>query len=360
MDSLSQAVLGGMVGVLVTRGKHPRKAILYGAVLATVPDLDVLQPFDNDLEATTKHRTWSHSWLVHLLVSPLIGTILHQFNRHWTCVTWITLVFLVFTSHAALDALTIYGTGLFWPVATKPVMGGSVFIIDPLFTLPLLIATVFVLHRPTHPRLLRSVALGVVLSSLYLGWGLVAQYHVEKLAVQSMAEKGENWLEMVATPTPFNSVLWRVLVLQDDHFFEGFYSFTDSSKNIKLHRYPRNLHLIDRLSDRSHIDSFANFNHGYFSLSGLGDQIIANDLRMGAEPYYFFRFVLAEESDTAENSGRPTAHSPGALIPRFANIPIDEWRFFSWMGKRLVSSNLDPIGQFTHLDAVAAPKADGI
>ena len=348
------------MGVLVSRGKQPRKAIVYGAILATLPDLDVLQPFDNDLEATTKHRTWSHSWLAHLLVSPLLGIILYYFNRYWTCFTWIVLVFLVLTSHAALDALTIYGTGLFWPIETKPVIGGSVFIIDPLFTLPLLVATVLVLRRPAHPRLLRSAALGIGLSSLYLGWGVVAQNHVEKLAVQSMAAQGENWLKMVATPTPFNSVLWRVLVLQDDHFYEGFYSFTDSAKNIELHRYPRNLHLIDQLSDRSHINSFANFNHGYFSLSSLHNQIIANDLRMGAEPYYVFRFVLAEEPDNADNPKKRAAHSPDALVPRFANIPIDEWRFFSWMGKRMVSANLDPIGQFTPLDAVAAPKADGI
>ncbi|MGI9316201.1 MAG: metal-dependent hydrolase [bacterium] len=360
MDSLSQAVLGGMVGVLVTRGNQPRKAIITGALLATLPDLDVLQPFSNDLDATIGHRTWSHSWLVHFGISPVIAAALYRFDRSWNWFTWFTLVLLVLTTHAALDALTIYGTGLFWPLQSQPIMGGSIFIIDPLYTLPLLIAAVMLLRRPLHPRPRMVAGVSVVLSSFYLGWGVMAQGYVERLAVESLQSQGESWSKMVATPTPFNTLLWRVLVLQEDHFFEGFYAFTDSSRDIELHRYPRNLNLIGHLEDQTNIKRFDHFNHGYYSMNRMNDQIIANDLRMGAEPYYFFRFVFADNTGTIGNTNDLGVRPPDMLVPRFANIPINGWHLFSWIGKRLVTNELHPMGQYSGLDAVAAPKAGGI
>lgn len=360
MDSLSQAVLGGMVGVLVTRGRQPRKAIICGALLATLPDLDILQPFDNDLEATINHRTWSHSWIIHLCVSPFLAVILHRLDRSWSWFTWFGLVLVVLTSHAALDAFTIYGTSLFWPLQSIPTMGGSIFIIDPLYTLPLLVTTIMVWRRPKGHKLNRIAGVGIVLSSLYICWGLLAQNHVEKLAAESMENQGVSWQKMIATPSPFNSVLWRILVLQEDSFLEGFYAFTDSSNEIQLHSYPRNLVLRNELDNQTDIDSFARFNHGYYSLARINDEIVASDLRMGAEPYYFFRFVFADSSAIDGELTGSEVRSPGMLVPRFANIPIDEWHFFSWLGKRLVSSRLDPLSRYSSMDAVAAPEAGGI
>jgi inner membrane protein len=349
-----------MVGVLATRGRQPRKAIIYGAVLATLPDLDILQPFDNDLDATVGHRTWSHSWIVHLCVSPIFAYVLHRFDRSLTRLTWFALVASVFISHAALDALTIYGTGLFWPLARVPVMGGSIFIIDPLYTLPLLVTAIMLWRRPDRRRPLRLASIGIGLSSLYLGWGLFAQHHVEGLAAQSLGVQGKTWTKMVATPTPFNSVLWRVVALQENHFLEGFYAFTDSTENITMHRYPRNLDLKKQLGDQSYIEKFAAFNHGYYAIRRAGGQIVASDLRMGAEPYYFFQFVLADKIKSNQTEAGPEVQSPGVLIPRFANIPIDEWHLFSWIGNRLVSSDLDPMSQIPAADAMATPKSGGI
>jgi len=38
MDSITQAVLGGTIAVVVTRGEKPRKAVMWGAIIATLPD----------------------------------------------------------------------------------------------------------------------------------------------------------------------------------------------------------------------------------------------------------------------------------------------------------------------------------
>ena len=68
MDSLSQVVLGGAVGYAVLGSQVGRKAVIWGAILGTVPDLDVFLPYGGSVEAFTYHRSFSHSFLVHILV----------------------------------------------------------------------------------------------------------------------------------------------------------------------------------------------------------------------------------------------------------------------------------------------------
>jgi inner membrane protein len=118
MDSLTQAVLGGAVGYAVLGNKVGRKAAIYGAILGTLPDLDVFLPYAGEVEAFTYHRGFSHSLLVHLLISPLIVwliTICHrgatQYKKHWF---W--MIFLCLSTHDILDSFTVYGTQLLWPI----------------------------------------------------------------------------------------------------------------------------------------------------------------------------------------------------------------------------------------------------
>ena len=42
MDSLSQIVLGGAIAAAIVPARHRRAALLAGAALATLPDLDSL------------------------------------------------------------------------------------------------------------------------------------------------------------------------------------------------------------------------------------------------------------------------------------------------------------------------------
>jgi len=48
------------------------------------------------------------------------------------------LVFLVLMTHILSDCLTVYGTQIFWPLPTPPVMWSAIFIIDPMYSLPLI------------------------------------------------------------------------------------------------------------------------------------------------------------------------------------------------------------------------------
>lgn len=62
MDSLTQIVLGAAVGEAVLGKKVGNKAMLYGAIAGTIPDLDVLaRNFVDTVTATEWHRGFSHS-----------------------------------------------------------------------------------------------------------------------------------------------------------------------------------------------------------------------------------------------------------------------------------------------------------
>lgn len=81
MDSVTQLVLGGTVTYAAIGNKVGRKAALYGAVLGTLPDLDVLIDFGGAVENFTYHRSFSHSLLVQLALTPLLAwglTALHS------------------------------------------------------------------------------------------------------------------------------------------------------------------------------------------------------------------------------------------------------------------------------------------
>ena len=76
MDSLTQIVLGASVGEAVLGKRIGNKAILWGAVAGTLPDLDViLRYFTDEISATQMHRGFSHSFIFAVLIAPLLGWI---------------------------------------------------------------------------------------------------------------------------------------------------------------------------------------------------------------------------------------------------------------------------------------------
>lgn len=135
MDSVSQFALGACVGVAVLGRKvGPARAAITGGILGTLPDLDVYLAPEDPINSFVQHRGWTHSLFVHAALTPLLGeAVRYLFKplRGARAVAW-AAVFLCLTTHALLDAVTIYGTRLFWPFWTEPVAAGSIFIIDPL------------------------------------------------------------------------------------------------------------------------------------------------------------------------------------------------------------------------------------
>ncbi len=157
MDSITQAVLGATLQAALLGRWQGRKALLYGAALATLPDLDVVIDYGDAVAGMTYHRSFSHSLLV-LTGLALALTLLLRWRPHpgYSAGRLFVTLWLVLATHPLLDAFTSYGTQLFWPFTPTPTARSTVFIIDPLYTAPLLVAVIGgLLHglRDKSPRL---------------------------------------------------------------------------------------------------------------------------------------------------------------------------------------------------------------
>lgn len=293
MDTLTQALLGGAVGYAVAGRTAPRKAMLVGAAIAVLPDLDVFIQQSHDLDAMTLHRSWSHSWLIQPLLAPLLALMISRFDKQLNFKTWWLVSWLALVTHSALDALTVYGTQLFWPFMPSPASGGSVFIIDPVYSLPLLVGFLWILIKPAQPSS-RGLMLGaLIFSSSYLGWGLIAQQWIKAQLITELELQQIQTDHLQVSAAPLNTLLWRFVVVNEHSYYEGYRSIFDQQAAWDLRQYPRGGELQNETTQIESVAQLNWFTNGLFKLTENDGQLIASDLRMGAEPNYFFNFQLA-------------------------------------------------------------------
>lgn len=307
MDSLTQLALGAAVGEATAGRQVGRRALLWGAVLGTLPDLDVFIPLGDAVRDFTYHRSWSHSLLVLLALTPLMVWLILKFHPGTAAHRrrWFALVYLVFATHVLLDSFTVYGTQIFWPLITTPMTWSTIFIIDPLYTVPLLLGIIAALIAGRNKTWGHTAnILGLVLSSGYLLWTLGAKLHVEQVVDKALQQQDIAGTQVLTTPAPFNSLLWRILVVDDQHYYEGFYSVLDDDPAIRFEQYPRALELIEPLGDYWPVQRLQWFTKGFFAAALNGSDVVITDLRMGTEPEYVFRFTVGKMSNP---HAQPTA-----------------------------------------------------
>ena len=334
MDTLSQIALGAAVGVATMGRRTPVwKSALWGAVAGTLPDLDVLIEHGDPIRNMVLHRAETHApfWLT-LFSFPLAVTVARLHGewsvwRRWWLAIWLALV-----THPLLDAMTVYGTQLALPFSNHPFGVGSVFIIDPLYTLPLLAGASWALVTRGNARGLAANAAGLVLSTVYLAWGFAAQQQVDRIAHASLAAQGIAAERVLVTPTPFNSVLWRVIAMEGDYYHEGFYSLLDAAPRIEFDRFPRGSALAPELQGIDGVQRIAAFSKGFFKLHQNGVRVLISDLRMGQEPTYIFTFAVAEKHSEA---------APLAVSEQQGARPDIE-RGLPWLWKRALGELLPP------------------
>ena len=295
MDSITQAVLGASIqGALLGRWQG-RRALLYGAMLGTLPDLDVIIDYGDAVADMTYHRGFSHSLLVLSILAVLFTTLARWLrpNPAYSTRRLFLAIWLALITHPLLDAFTSYGTQLFWPLQTPPVAWSSVFIIDPLYTVPLLVAVIVGLVRGLRdkPQWLAITALG--LSSVYLASTLAGKWMAEQRVQDVLVERGIQAETLFSTPTPFNSLLWRVTVVDGSDYHEALVSWFDD-RPPRLERIPRGAQMAELLENSPQHQRLQWFTHGVLRYDRIGNELIVTDLRLGMTGYHPFRFIFAE------------------------------------------------------------------
>ena len=169
MDSLTQIVLGAAVGEAVLGKKVGNKAMLYGAIAGTIPDLDILASYVTDtVTALEIHRGFTHSIFFSVFFAPIFGWLVSRYESYKDFKAWSWLFFWAFLTHPILDAHTTWGTQLFWPLEYRLAFK-SIFVIDPLYTLPFLLFLILAMFQKRDaPKRRLYNKVGIIISSSYL------------------------------------------------------------------------------------------------------------------------------------------------------------------------------------------------
>ena len=276
MDSLTQATLGAAVGEAVLGKKIGNKAAIIGAIIGTVPDLDVLLvPFFDEFQKISLHRGYSHSVMVCLLGAFLFAYVLSRikFTREVSFPRLWLFSFLVLFTHILLDAFTTYGTQLFLPFTDWRVSFDSISIIDPFYTVPLLIGVLISIFYFKKTEMKRGLpnTIGLIVSSLYLLFTLANKQHIEQVFYSQLEEQNISSFRLLTVPVKVGNVVWYGVAKDKTHLHIGKYSRLKKNK-IEFHSFPINDHLLDSLDERL-VDRMKWFAQGFYTVAEKNGKI---------------------------------------------------------------------------------------
>ncbi len=347
MDSLTQIVLGAAVGEVVLGRKVGNKAMLWGALAGTIPDLDVYQSliFDS-LTANELHRGFSHSILFSLIFAPLLAWILvrkekillatlvgvilaypalstgnpwiigilsatfvvclffilkNEYVQKATKWEWTKLFFWSLITHPLLDCHTTWGTQLLWPLPYK-LAWNNIFVIDPLYTVPFLVFVIIAMfyHRQSNTRKYLNWA-GLAVSSLYMIWSLGVKWYTYKVFEDNLESKGIVYSRLTTVPTPMNTFLWSATADGDTVLYSGLYSIFDKDQDVKFHAIQTNHGFVSNYSEDNVLKRLKFLSKGWYVINTDNpDTLVYNDARFGPmylrnTPQYGFGYQLTAD-----------------------------------------------------------------
>ncbi len=298
MDSVTQFALGAVIGAVALGPKiGARKAIIIGGLMGTVPDLDTLIPSDDPVSSFTSHRGASHSLIIQALVTPLFAeplVRLFKSLRDHRILTYLA-IYLIFATHALIDAMTIYGTRLLYPIIDTPFGVGSVFIIDPLYSLPLVLIVLWGLASSMYtPQLATWAKRALIVSTAYMLISVPLQQLAEAKAVRVLEDRGISPERILTVAAPFTTLYWKTIAIDGNRYINLYTSILGGDDAVTAYIHPRRVDLIACLSTNPQFQELSAFNKGIYSLGVEGGEVVMSDLRMGLSPNYVFRFAIAE------------------------------------------------------------------
>ena len=219
MDPLTQGVLGAALPQSLSKKKSLIVIGFLGFLSGLAPDLDVLIRSENDpLLFLEFHRQFTHSLIFipvggFICASFLFFLIAKRFDISFKD-TWIYST-LGYGTHGLLDACTSYGTLLFWPFSQTRIAWNNISIIDPLFTIPILI--LIVMAGLKQKRIFSVAAL--IWAVFYLSLGIYQKSEAIKIGKKIAKDRGHSVIRIDAKPSIGNLILWKSIYETRDKFF---------------------------------------------------------------------------------------------------------------------------------------------
>ena len=303
MDSLTQIVLGIATAELVAGKKLQNKTFLYGAVLGTIPDLDIIVgKFMSDVNGVAIHRGLSHSILFFLFLSPIFGWVISKIEKNSISFKSTSLLaFWCLVTHVLLDLFTSWGTQILWPLDYRFALK-TIFVIDPLYTIPLFISLIFVCKNKDNIIRKKYLIRGLVISSSYLLLTCAIKLFAVHKFEKALQNQKLNYQELIVKPTAFNCILWNANIATSKGYYLADYSLFDSQP-IQFTFYQKNLKLEEKLVNSYDFQQLKKISEGWYLVSTQNNCLFFNDLRFGLlndnpeNPQFAFSYQMIPMSD---------------------------------------------------------------
>ena len=323
MDSLTQIVLGAAVGEAVLGKKVGNKAMLYGAIAGTIPDLDVISThFLDTTQALAFHRGFTHSIAFSVLFAPVLGWLVSRYEKLKSIKDWSLLFFWAFVTHPILDAHTTWGTQLFWPFDLRLAFQ-TIFVIDPLYTLPFLVFLIMAMRQNRHAAKRRRYNnLGLYVSTTYLMLTFALKALAYRQFEQALEHQQIEYTAMDTRPAPMNTLLWSANVQTADAFLLANYSFFDTQP-ITFTSYPKNHALLEGIKNNERVQRMIAITEGWYTVREEASKLYFNDLRFGlmslepnAQEFVFQYEIVPQPGNTVSFVETEKNRADGAKLLR--------------------------------------------
>lgn len=281
MDSLTQIVVGIATAEAVLGKQLKNKSFIYGAIIGTLPDLDIWfgKLFD-PLTAISIHRGLSHSIIFYLFLSVFLGSLIFKIEKGKIKLFHaIHATFLILFTHSIIDAFTTWGTQIFWPLPYKVALK-SIFVIDIFYTIPWIICLYFVFKNQDFINRKKWLIRGFYITTAYLILGLGIKTYVVNKFEKALSSQNIEYTEIIVKPTFSNIILWNANVMTKDSFLLADYSLFDS-KPIIFDSYLKNDNLASSYKNHPEFKQLIAISEGWYTLEKSNNGIIFNDLRFG-------------------------------------------------------------------------------
>jgi inner membrane protein len=322
--------LGAAVAEATIGKKEGNKSVLWGIIIGTIPDLDVfVARFFDPVRRLLMHRGFSHSILLILILTPLIGIFLKRiYKRSTTSLRrWTLMVFLVLGTHVFLDLFTTYGTGIFEPFSHYRVEWSTIAIVDLFYTVPLLLSILILVFLKRSSQIRRIIGYaGLIISTCYLLLTLVNKQYINNRFKNQLASQQIAYSDLKTIPLPLTNFLWMGIARQNDDYHSGYYSFFDEQDTIRFSSFRRNELLILPLLKDKRVKNLIRFTKGYYAAKFDKGELVVNDLRFGRfgindDSPYIFAFRIRSDGKNlevyeADNSGAMTDEALEGFVRR--------------------------------------------
>jgi len=218
MDPISQGVVGASFAESFANNKTIRVAAICGLIGALVPDLDILIRSAHDpLLKLEYHRHFTHALFFIPFGALIVSFILWGlfFKKNHKFLEIYIYSFLGFATHGMIDAFTSYGTLLYWPFSNIRVAWNIISIVDPLFTLPLLLFAIISIVKKS-PSIAR---IGIITACFYLMIGYFKHQEIKNILFKEAHKNNHEIEDYFIDPTIGNNITWRAIYKSQGKYY---------------------------------------------------------------------------------------------------------------------------------------------